>query len=243
MNVAAYKAVVALNNAGVGLLQRRRFTEGAETLKDALRLMRTFFHASECSDGQEVDVNEALQAAYRRTSAIREEYEERSDINICIAAITDNEHPYEVFHRLERSTGVIFCIQIDPVDSFCGDDMERLEIESAVILYNYGIAHLCACPTPSTPESRSEYTQRAYQLISLAESIVKVHLQDDCDQVDTPTNALLVSMLINTSLYQLSSHNLEMTFQNKRKLEYVLSTILNLEMMFPLMDPNAAASA
>jgi hypothetical protein len=241
MNVAAYKAVVALNNAGVGLLQRRRFSEGAETLKDALRLMRTFFDASESSPPQNIDVNQALQAAYRRTSAIQEEYEEHNDTNVYIAAITDNDHPYEVFHRLEWSAGVVFCIQIDPVDSFCGDDMERLEIESAVILYNYGIAHLCASPTPSTPENKSERTKRAYQLMTLAESIVKVHLQGDCDHA--PTNALLVSMLINTSLYQLSAHSLEMTFQNKQKLEYVLSTILNLEMMFPRMDSSAAASA
>jgi hypothetical protein len=242
MNVAAYKAVVVLNNAGVRLLKRRRFIEGAETLKDALRLMHAFFLAYDSSQSQDVDANQALQAAYRRTSAKQEVHEEKDNSSVSIAVITDNDHPYEVFHRLERSSGVLFCIQIDPVDSFCGEDMERLEIESAVILYNYGIAHLCACPTPSTAENESELTQRAYHLISLAESVMKVHVEIDSNQINTLTTALLISMLVNNSLYQLSSHSLEMT-QNKQKLEYVISTILNLEMMFPRMELNTAASA
>lgn len=242
INVTAYKAVVALNNAGVGLLQRRMFTEGAETLKDALRLMRSFFNESDSPHPGSVDINEALQAAYRRKSTIRDGG--ISDRCVHIMAISDNDNPYEVFHRLERSSGVICCIQFDPVDCFCGEDVDRLEIESAVILYNYGIAHLLDSPPTTLVESSGERSQRAYQLLSLAESITKNHVQSgDCYHVDTPTNALLVSMLINTSLYQLSSHSLEMTSQNKQKLEYVLSTILNLEMTFPRLNSNAAASA
>jgi hypothetical protein len=87
-----------------------------------------------------------------------------------------------------------------------------------------------------------DLTKKAYQLLEQAESITNAHLQGS-DQVDAPTSTLLVSMLITTGLFQLSSHFLERKWENQQKLECLLASIMNLEMMFPQKEWTAAASA
>jgi hypothetical protein len=238
-NLNAYKAVIALNNAGVDLMHRRLFDEGAETLKDALRLMRNTFCNSEESIPRAEELDRVLQAAYHRTSMIPKGMVPENTVRI--ALITDHDNPYEVFHQLERNAGTVFCVKIDPVDCFCGDDTDRLEIESAFLLYNYGIAHLFAAPSMYAP-CHLDLTKKAYQLLELAESIAYTHLPGS-DRVDAPTSTLLVSMLITTGLFQLSSHSLERKWENQQKLECLLTSIMNLEMMFPQKEWTAAASA
>jgi hypothetical protein len=237
-DVNAYKAVIALNNAGVDLMHRRLFAEGGETLKDALCLMRdTFRIGKESIRAEELD--RVLQAAYHRTSMIPKGMVPENTVRI--ALITDHDNPYEVFHQLERNAGTVCCVKIDPVDCFCGDDTDRLEIESAFLLYNYGIAHLFAAPSMYAP-CHLDLTKKAYQLLELAESIANTHLPGS-DRVDAPTSTLLVSMLITTGLFQLSSHSLERKWENQQKLECLLTSIMNLEMMFPQKEWTAAASA
>jgi hypothetical protein len=237
-DVNAYKAVIALNNAGVDLMNRRLFAEGGETLKDALCLMRDTFHTGKESIRAE-EVDRVLQAAYHRTSMIEKGMVPENTVRI--ALITDHDNPYEVFQQLERNEGTVCCVKIDPVDCFSGDDTDRLEIESAFLLYNYAIAQLFAAPSISAP-CHTERTQKAYQLLELAESIADTHLPGS-DQVDAPTSTLLVSMLISTVLFQLSSNSLERKWEKQQKLECLLTSITNLEMMFPQKQWTAAASA
>jgi hypothetical protein len=211
-DVNAYKAVIALNNAGVDLMHRCLFAEGGETLKDAICLMRETFHIGKESIRAE-EVDRVLQAAYHRTSIIQEGLVPENTVRI--ALVTDHDNTYEVFHQLERSTGTVCFVKIDPVDCFFGDDSDRLEIESAVLLYNYAIAHLFAAPSMSAPCHR-ELTKKAYQLLELAESIANAHLPGS-DRVDAPNSTLLVSMLISTGLFQLSSNSLERQWENQQK--------------------------
>jgi hypothetical protein len=237
-DINAYKAVFALNNAAVDLMHRRLFAEGWETLKDALCLMRDIFHIGKESI-QAKEVDRVLQAAYHRTSRIQKGLVPEN--TVCIALITDHDNPYEVFHQLERSAGTVCFVKIDPVDCFFGNDTDRLEIEAAFLLYNYAIAHLFAAPSISAP-CHIVLAEKAYQLLELAGSIANVHLPVS-DLVDAPTSTLLVSMLISTGLFQLSSNSLERKWENQQKLECLLTSIVNLEMMFPQKEWTAAASA
>jgi hypothetical protein len=237
-DVNAYKAVIALNNAAVDLMHRRLFAEGWETLKDALCLMRDTFHIGKESI-QAKEVDRVLQAAYRRTSMKQKGMVPENTVRI--ALITDHDNPYEVFHQLERRTGTVCFVKIDPVDCLFGNDTDRLEIESAFLLYNYAMAHLFAAPSISTP-CHIDLAEKAYQILELAGSIANGHLPGS-DLVDAPTSTLLVSMLISTGLFQLSSNSLERKWENQQKLECLLTSIVNHEMMYPQKEWTDAASA
>jgi hypothetical protein len=237
LDVNAYKAAIALNNAGVDLMHRRLFAEGGETFKDALCLMRETFHIGKESIRAE-EVDRVLQAAYRRTSIIQEGLVPENTVRI--ALVTYHDNPYKVFHQLKRSAGTVCFVKIDPVDCFFGDDTDRLEIESAILLYNYAIAHLfCGAINICT---HIDLAKKAYQLLELAESIANAHLPGS-DRVDASNSTLLVSMLISTGLFQLSSYSWERQWENQQKMECLLTSIMNLEIMFPQKEWTAAASA
>jgi hypothetical protein len=242
-NDTMYKAVVALNNAGVALVQRGRLVDGLETLKDALCIMKNSFHNDEQSlslpsslPEQDV-VNTALQAAWYRTSRMHDTTE------ICgesanIVIITDQDNPFELYNALERNPQTVYCVKIDPLDTVYSSDLDRHEIESALILYNYGIAYLFAL------KQISDQPQTAYHLFELARSITDAHLAG-LDEFEIPSNVLLTSMLVATQLYQLSTQSQQegQTCKNLQCLEWILSTIINQEMLYPTMKQTTAASA
>lgn len=256
VNDTMYKAVVALNNAGVTLMQHQRFVDGLMTLKDALRLMKNAIHIypSSSSVPQHEDVNVALQAAWHRTSRIQ-----RSDTSgttsyklssaAHIVVITDQDSPFDVYNILENDPSTICCVRIDPVE--CTNcDSDRYEVESSIIMYNYAIAHLMASSIEpsSNKDGFVDRFQLSYDLFELAQSVIDAHTAS-LDEFAIPSNVLLISMLVATYLYQLSvqlpqHHNYERrSCKNLLSLELVLSTIANHEMLYNATTQCAAACA
>jgi hypothetical protein len=241
-NDATFKAVVALNNSGVTLIQHHRYMEGLLTLKDALKLMKNAFEADHEHQKQ---VNEALQDVWHRTSQM---YEDNGSCPIAdILVVTDHANPFEVYNELERNPGKLCCVKIDPMvewESSCTSD--RFNVESSIIMHNYGVAHLLtAMVLPrSGAFDATVYTQTSYQLFELAHSVIDTHLMTS-DEFDIPPNVLLVSMLTNTCLYQISMLTPQdrRTTTNLKCLEWVLSTIVTQESLYPMLSPVAAACA
>jgi hypothetical protein len=249
INDSTYKAVVALNNSGVTLLQHQRYMEGLLTFKDALILMKNSFQpadASSMSSLQEQDqVNVALQGAWHRTSQIHEDkiLSQKADIMV----VTDQDNPFEVYNTLERNPGTLCCVKIDPVEwESCCPDSERFNVESSIIMYNYGVAHLLASLLSPTNGDNvvALHTQTSYHLFELAHSVIDMHLIS-ADEFNVPSNVLLVSMLTSTCLYQLSmlTHHDRRTATNLKCLEWVLLTIITQERLYPMLSPCAAACA
>jgi hypothetical protein len=246
INNKMYKAVVALNNAGVALIQHQRFMEGLATLKDALCIMKNSFRfkdeessstSTSSSLPEQVDVDAALQAAWHRTSQMHNTTTVHNE-TVPIVVITDQDNPFELYNALERNPQTVYCVKIDPIDSVYEYDTDRYEVESALILYNYGIAYLFAS------KKNVDQTQTAYQLFELAQSITVAHLAG-LDEFEIPSNVLLTSMLVATSLYQLSmqSQHERRIWKNLQCLEWIVSAIIDQEMLYPTLKQTTAASA
>lgn len=234
----AYKAVISLNNAGVSLLQRRLYTEAFDTMKDAIRLMRFTFFSGESPMPLAADFDRSLQAAWKRTSIKQTEVQD----GIHLVLITDHDSPYSVYEALERNPGMMICVNIDPVESYGCHDIERLEAESALLLFNYGIAHRCAARSHWDCATRCHIHETAFQILELAQSVA-AKLLPGPDLVGSHSTVLLVSLLVTENLLQMTSHSVELSWQYFEDLEDLLATIAEQEMMLPQEEFAAAAAA
>jgi hypothetical protein len=237
----AYKAVISLNNAGVSLLHRHLYTEAVDTFKDAIRLMRFSFFSGESSIPEADDFDRALQAASKRTSIKQAKVED----GVLVITITDQDSPHTVYATLERNPESMFCVNIEPVENYDACDSERLEAESAWLLYNYGIAHRCAAQSTLTQWNRAtrcHINNTAFQIFEMAQSVA-AKLLPGSDLVASPSNVLLVSLLVTANLLHMSSHSLELIGQYSEDLEDLLATIAERELMLSGEQRGVAAAA
>ena len=240
INNATFRAVVGLNNSGVTLLQHQCYMEGLQTLKDALMLMKILFQSDDASSmsslQQHDEVNAALQRAKHRTNRMQE------DKIVCqmtnIAVVTDLDNPFKVYNALERKPGTLCCVKIDPMGwGSCCPDSEQYHVESSIIMYNYGVAHLLASFLfqHSDDSFVAGLNQTSYHLFQLAHSVIDMYLLSS-DAFNLPSNVLLVSMLTSTCLYRSSmpTQHDHHTAANLKCLQWILLTIISQERIFPI---------
>ena len=253
----AYRAIISLNNAGVSLMARHMYTDAAETLKDAIQLMRsTFFDGGDDCNSMPPpqDVFErALQAAWLRTR--REEPQPQRDDGLNLVVLSDLANPRQVYEELGNDPDILFCVVIEP---FLGDwteetiDMERLECESGLLLYNYGIAYRCAALTDPAmdADTRTKVLDAALRIFELSQTVVAGKSPMDCEEEDecdsltrTASTEILLSFLVTASLLQMSSHNLELCHQYREDLLDLLAAFSQREILHSLEKVAGAAAA
>ena len=248
INDNTYKAVIALNNSGVTLLQHGRYMEGLLTLKDALVLMKHSLQPDNASSvsllQQQDQVDVALQGAWHRSSQVHEEKFASQDADIVV--VTDQDNPFEVYNTIERNPGTLCCVKIDPMEweSYCPDS-EKFNIESSIIMYNHGVAHLLASVlSPTSGDDVVDMcTQTSYHLFELAQNVIDMHLTS-ADEFHVPSNMLLLAMLTSTCMYQLSIPTQRgRATTNLICLEWILTTIITQERLNTMLSPSAAACA
>lgn len=215
-NPRAYNAAIALNNAGVLLIQRRMPLEAVATIQDSLRLMRYSFFGESTEDGQAIPLpavvcDDALQAAWKRTSLskVQDQHSPQSlrDKQVCI--VTDHDNPSIVYETLVRTSATLCVIKIDPLEGLigCEDMMKRLEVESSIMLYNYAIAS--SCIVEEFINSANHVRQNAMKIMKLAQSGVTKLLNDSLSlsdsPADIPSSLLLVAMLVLDTLFHMSN--------------------------------------
>ena len=239
---SAFKAVIALNNAGVSLLQRRLYSEAVDTMKEAIRLMRLAFFSEESSMPSTEELDRALCASYQRTSIKQPEMTD----NIHLLVVSNCDSPYSVYGNLVQNRGAMCCVIIDTLEFFTRNDHENLpETESSILLYNYGIVNRCAAQSTTTHWTdtvRSGINETAYHIFELAESVA-TRLMPSSDLINPPSEVLLMNMLIAISQMEMSSHSIELCLQYCENLDDLLIIIYEQEMMFPHDDVAAAAAA
>jgi hypothetical protein len=213
-NPQAYNAAIALNNAGVLLVQRRMPLEAVATIQDALRLMRYSFFCPNAEEGHEIPIpsavcDDALQAAWKRTSIPKnpEDQSTHRSLEKRFLIVTDHDSPSIVHDTLRRALNSQFVIKIDPLEGLieCEDMMDRLEIESSIMLYNYAIASNCFAEGQA--DSADDTRLNSMKILKLAQSGVTKLLNDALSFSESPTDIssslLLVSMLVLNTLFQM----------------------------------------
>lgn len=249
----AYKAIVALNNAGINLLASRRYTDAVETFQDSIQLMRASFFCfgNDESSTQTItlppreDFDRALQAAWLRTR--HEEFGEQDDLNLVV--LSDLASPLEVYEELGHDAESLFCVVLDPsVEKWCDIDMERLECESGLLLYNYGIAHRCAALTDRSMDStiRDRVQESAMRIFELSQTVANKSMpyaMDDEPNMATTSTEILLAFLVTASLLQMSVSDSELCRQYRGELLDLLATLSRQEMMLFMENIFLAAAA
>lgn len=206
-NQEAYLAAIALNNAGVILIHRQMHREAVATMQDALRLIRYSFPIANNETGNDLSLpvshfDAALQAAWKRTSVtkISEAALTHSSQAKKIFIVADHDNPFIVHDTLLRTSNAFCVIKIDPFECLtaCDNMLDRLEIESSIILYNYGIA--CTCFAEGVVETMDENRRKSMAILMLAQFGATKLLNDSLsytpNHLDIPSGLLLVTMLL-----------------------------------------------
>jgi len=250
----AYQSIVTLNNAGINLLVSRKYTDAVETFQDAIKLMRTSFFCG-TNDGSSTwaftslppreDFDRALQAAWLRTR--QDESREQDGLNLVV--FSDLASPREVYEELENDAESLFCVVLEPsVEKWCDIDMERLECESGLLLYNYGIAHRCAALTDHTMDAtlRHHVEESAMRIFELSQTVANKSIpyaMDDEPMMATTSTEILLAFLVTASLLQMSTSDSELCHQYRGELLDLLTTLSHQEMMLSMENIILAAAA
>lgn len=174
-----YRAAIALNNAGVNLLEKRAYKQAMETLQDGIHVMKEAFRRPQGASPQDM-----LQTSLRPVSSAEIDFKLRrashhiahpqpmhipmpfhavvdgqgkqdgvdlKALSFDVTGISSSAHRVLDFLGESPSTTCFLPIRIDlPSDSyFSQDSFDRMvgclrdaDAESAVMLYNFGVANL-----------------------------------------------------------------------------------------------------
>lgn len=213
----AYKSILSLNNTGVFLLANQNYIQAACTFKDAIQLMRwSFFSGNEITD-ENLPSNEtferALIHAWHRTRGSK-----HSQDYLNLVVLSDKSDPRQVYEGLNRDPESLFCVVIE-TDSILTTSVndERLELDSGLLLYNYGVAQCCAARADVSMDSvsREQVHDAAQRIFELAQIVVTKETTDQEDYwqgISSSNAVLLLQFLVVASLWQMSflDHNQEL---------------------------------
>lgn len=157
MKLALSRTVVALNNIGVELLHRQLFSEALTTLHDAARLMKCFL-----ADQPVADEWNMLQRAQMRLCQPNAASSSESDYP-AFMDLTNDPFAFLDFMKNDFQCHQIFyTIRISDVDTACYED---LDIQSAILLYNTGLAYHFAMQSHTIMVSLMKYADDLLQLV------------------------------------------------------------------------------
>lgn len=180
------KAVIHLNNSGVSLLKKRCYRQGMATLADAVSIMKVASGRCEeetllldglCWNKQERQrqedlsdqhnkINAMLQKADRCLSNPRPSKVEMtrgkrliliSDRDILLLGNSGSRTIESIVstRTTNNQDQVLRLIQIDALDQYDHENYD-LAVESAIALYNYGVAFTCLASLATTPAPLAE---------------------------------------------------------------------------------------
>jgi hypothetical protein len=220
-----YKAAISLNNTAIYLAQHGKYCEASETLQDAMKCTKVFCNGVSMADlplvMQRSEWNTALQIARDRKSAIETDVyvANNTSYESNILVVNDQDDPHEVCRTLERNRSLLCCVTIDPVEKFDMYDVDRLQLESALVVYNFGVVYRCIASRPvilshvkdsfiSQAMSHIDVFCSSVRILELTRcvttNLLNVLSCDGARLLNLSSNLLLASLLVLTNLYQMS---------------------------------------
>lgn len=259
-----YKAAVALNNMAVSLLQRQCYQDALDTFKDAITLIQFSLRTlvgRRAGDGLNlfsvpgVLVDNVLQAAWHRyaTSAMRPVLPALAGGagDFAILTVSSQQDPSGVQGAISEAmsrngkNSVFCCINVDPVD-FEECCIETIDLDSNLILYNFGIAH---CLLASKLEANTNFEgvlvqklrQSGFHLFRLSEAFLKERLSEPPFHFQGGT-VLLISALFTRSMVELASHLNYMEVSEYYRVAYV-ALLVSIDAQQNLLPTNVRQAA
>ena len=187
------QAALALNNIGVSLLERGCYREGMEVLQDGIRTMKSMFKASEDSTDDVTDPSndplEKLHKARDKASQVSSQVIDTSSTAKIKTLSFQVDGLSGVLEHLGKSPSSTFYLVRMDIPLECAVSVSNTpDLESAVLLYNFGMAQLLISSVISNSQPMVENSHR---ILHLASSIV-ARRSNTCD--DSLEEAALLQM-------------------------------------------------
>jgi hypothetical protein len=179
-----HRAAIALNNMGVSLLERRAYREGMETLKDAIFIMKRVLRPLPISSQEfsktpnsTTDADAKVERASKRMANLHPILSAVSiDVVSRCATFSHRSVLSGSVLRGSSSSPPRYPLRIEATDFVpLGEEDRNSDLESSIMLYNFGLAHLCMAKLAKTPIKLQE---GALTLFNMAYSV----LAPLCDQ-------------------------------------------------------------
>lgn len=199
----AYSTAIALNNIGVSLLQQYSFRPAMAAFTDALAVMRDISRYAVDESGKTLHPR-AMGSISTASEKLRRA---RQDLASSIVAVdkTTLEIDFSIFTENDAATVVGAALNNQNVftgntcylitlESYDVDDLVELDLESSVILQNYGNVYRCLAFV-SEPNKARQHAESAFKLFNLAFSLVCGQCEEEIHG-DIPSKLLPISILI-----------------------------------------------
>lgn len=200
-------AVVALNNAALAFLVKRQFCFALETLKDALKIVRQMMDPQ--VRGSEICATENILIALDRKNKRSAGLRQFSESKFSSPQVFSNQgNPQWAYEIIASSSNVSSVITIDPIDFEGSTDYKTddMAYESAIILYNFGMVHICAANTVVKNSDSEELTMsqclkyiNAHRLFQFANSLLQKTTRSTVDLI-VSSRVLFLSLLLTEKL-------------------------------------------
>lgn len=211
-----YRAALALNNSSVTLLEQGDLQDSIDTFKDALVLMRKYMVSAAEGSNALASANASLNCAFVMDEMLsaaasrlaRTQKKPPFDFNV--RPFDDGD--LSLISSLQQGNlaqhGTAFPVRLrcDPANPVFVD--HNLDIPTAALLYNLGVAHSLVVSTTTTyaaessPERRKKHMAAAYQCFSMAHSILSRNI-DNCESAFHELQVMLLSGLVLSQLFQM----------------------------------------
>jgi len=166
------RAIVSLNNSGLSLLERARYAEAKETLRDALALAALLDQGPQQASPQTVSqIHTALRRAEQHLARPKADREERAANVLLTILSSENAQAMESAALDFCASQSMFGVRLDDTDDIHDEDYpqqnyfsEQNSFRLAALLLNFGVACQipCAASTDSNAAAEDDATTSAF---------------------------------------------------------------------------------
>jgi hypothetical protein len=204
-----HRAAIALNNMGVSLLERRAYRQGMETLNDAIFVMKRVLRPPSISSqgfGKPTNSTSYAEAKIHRASrrmANPQPIPSAVSIDVVSQCATFS-YSGTVLHG-DWSSPLSSPLRIEVTDLVSLEERDA-DLESSIMLYNFGLAHLYMAQLAKTPITLQE---GALKLFDMAYSVLATLSNQEGDGIREDVVLIAAATLNNivALLTQMGKHS------------------------------------
>jgi hypothetical protein len=162
-----HRAAIALNNMGVSLLERRAYRQGMETLKDAIFVMKLVLRPPTISSQGLYKTPKSTSCAKAKVHRASKRMANPQPVSSAISIDVVSQSA-TFSHRSCQSGSVLHGgssspLRIEATDLVSLEERDS-DLESSIMLYNFGLAHLCMAKLSKTPMKLQEVALKLFKM-------------------------------------------------------------------------------
>jgi len=189
-----YRGAVCLNNIGVSLLEKQNFRQAMTTFADAIAVMKLVFRTE--SSCPFIKAESKLQSASQRLANPEPIY---APAFIAVISHDDTDILVKPLPACGPSSSTVHAIRIRSSEMEC--EVGAVDLETSIMLFNFGLAHYCLAKLESKPTCVALKLQNSsLKLFRVAQSILAQRCSMCNDPLQQSRLLRLASMIMNVMI-------------------------------------------